>query len=224
MGRISAASDAFNEVYNKDLWSLDSNDWFKDQPGVESFETRMGRFVQLLQDFMRTNGVRRVVEFGCGFWSYARQIDWTGIEYDGFDVVDGPVRWNRDQYGAPNIRFHQLQDGTHLPAADLLISKDVLQHLPIADIQYYTDIFRRNYRFSLIASGVYPVEGTNSEIASGECRSLRLDLAPFNWPCAVLQRWDYVEFGNRAVKDFCLMSGSAEAPTATGATIRDSGT
>jgi len=35
------------------------------------------------------------------------------------------VRWNRDHHGADNIRFHLLEDGTRLPAADFLISKDV---------------------------------------------------------------------------------------------------
>ena len=118
MGRIKAANGAFSEIYNKDVWALDSAEWTAEQAGYEPLESCYARFVALLQDFMRHNRVRSVVEFGCGFWSYARAIDWSGIEYDGFDIVDGPVRWNRDHHGAANIRFH-------LPAADFLISKDV---------------------------------------------------------------------------------------------------
>ena len=221
MGRIKAANSAFSEIYNKDVWALDSGEWHAQQAGYEPLESCYARFVALLQDFMRHNRVRSVVEFGCGFWSYAREIDWSGIEYDGFDIVDGPVRWNRDHHGADNIRFHRLEDGTRLPPADLLISKDVLQHLPIADICYYTDIFRRNYRFSIIASGVFPDHDTNSEIAAGDCRSLRLDLPPFDIPCAVLQRWEYIEFGKPVVKDVCLVTGLPESAAAGGAIVRD---
>ncbi len=104
------------------------------QAGYEPLESCYARFVALLQDFMRHNRVRSVVEFGCGFWSYAREIDWSGIEYDGFDIVEGPVRWNRDHHGADNIRFHRLEDGTRLPPASQLISAlnlAVLHSLPL---------------------------------------------------------------------------------------------
>lgn len=221
MGRIKAAHSVFEEIYSKDLWKLESADWTKETAGYEPLDSCLDRFVKLAQDFMRLNGVRSVVEFGCGFWNYARAIDWSGIQYDGFDVVDGPIRWNRDHYGADNIRFHVLADGTWLPAADLLISKDVLQHLPNADVEYYTGIFRRNYRFSLIGNSVYPDHNTNADIPAGDCRSLRLDLPPFNLPCAVLQRWEYLEFGERVVKHFCLMTGLPEAASARGVAVRD---
>lgn len=221
MGRIVAASEAFSQIYGNDAWALQSSEWHAEQPGLESLDSCLKRFVGLLHEFMRNNGVRSVVEFGCGFWSYARELDWSGIEYDGFDIYEGAVRWNRDQFASPNIRFHLLEDGCRLPAADLLVSKDVLQHLPIADVQYYLDIFRRNYRFSIIGNGVYPDENTNGEIPAGGCRSIRLDRAPFDLPCAVLQRWEYPEFGIRAVKDFCLVQGLPEAATASGAVVRD---
>lgn len=150
MGRIKAANGAFSEIYNKDVWALDSAEWTAEQAGYEP-----------------------------------------------------------------------LEDGTRLPAADLLISKDVLQHLPIADVRYYTDIFRRNYRFSIIASGVFPDHDTNTEIAPGECRSLRLDLPPFDLRCAVLQRREYIEFGKPVTRDVCLMTGLPESAAAGGAIVRD---
>ena len=116
MGRIKAANGAFSEIYSRDVWALDSAEWTAEQPGYEPLESCYARFVALLQEFMRHNRVVSVVEFGCGFWSYARAIDWRGIEYDGFDIVDGPIRWNRDHHGADNIRFHLLEDGMRLPA------------------------------------------------------------------------------------------------------------
>jgi len=224
MGRIEAANSAFSAIYSKDLWALASQEWTAEHAGYEPLDSCYARFVRLLQDFVRHNNVRSVVEFGCGFWNYAASIDWGGIEYDGYDVVEGPIRWNRDHHAAANIRFHVLADGTRLPAADLLISKDVLQHLPNADVSYYTDIFRRNYRFSLIANSVFPDHDTNRDIPAGDCRSLRLDLPPFDLPCAVLQRWEYLEFGNPVVKHVCLLTGLPESASARGAIVRDAGT
>lgn len=224
MGRLVAASEAFTEIYNKDLWSLQSAEWQAEHAGYESLESCMQRWTTLLGEFMRNNRIRSVVDFGCGFWSYAKALDWSGVEYDGFDVYEGVVRWNHDQHAAPNVRFHVLEDGTRLPAADLLITKDVLQHLPLADVHYYLDIFRRNYRFSIIGNGVFPEDNLNGEIPAGDCRSIRLDLAPFALPCAVLQRWEYIEFGARVAKEFCLLQGLPEAAQARGAIVRDSGT
>ena len=50
-----------------------------------------------------------------------------GIEYDGYDVVEGPIRWNHDHYGAPNIRFHLLEDGTRLESRADAVPGDAAQ-------------------------------------------------------------------------------------------------
>jgi hypothetical protein len=74
MGRIKAANGAFSEIDNKDVWALDAAEWTAEQAGYEPLESCYARFVALLQDFMRHNRVRSVVEFGCGFWSCARAV------------------------------------------------------------------------------------------------------------------------------------------------------
>jgi hypothetical protein len=221
MGRIDAASAAFTEIYSKDLWHLISDQWANTPPGFESLESRMKRLAHLIQEFIKNNNVQSVVDFGCGFSSYTKMVDWKGVEYDGFDIVKGVIDYNIHTCATDTFRFHHVVDGTRLPSADLLISKDVLQHLPTADVQYYLDIFKRNYKFAIIGNDVFPDDNTNGDTPPGGYRALRLDLPPFNWPCAVVQRWESVEFGVHTVKHFCLMMTS-NAATATGAIIRNS--
>ena len=93
-------------------------------------------------------------------------------------------------FGSHNIRFI-CADGLNdnLPTADLLICKDVLQHLPNAYITALIPQFKK-YRYCLITdnsdvildgllyTALYPL---NQDIASiGLCRPIDLRQDPFN--------------------------------------------
>lgn len=212
MGLISDAQTAFTEIYDKDLWGLATGEWSAPRPGEEPEAERQARLVALIESLIALNGVRSVVEFGCGYWSYARQIDWSGLEYDGFDVVEDVVASNRREHGRDNIRFHRIADGVELPKADLLISKDVLQHLPTAHVQYYLAAFSARFRFMLIGNDVAPADNLNGETHAGGYRALRLELPPFDRPNVVLQSWTSADFGVHTVKNFCLVLGSPGGP------------
>ncbi len=206
MSRIEAAQAAFTEIYDKDVWQLRKKGWAL---GAVQRE-RWTRFTALIQDFMALNGVTSVVEFGCGKWGYARMIDWTGIRYDGFDVVPRLIDRNRRRHEQPNVQFHLLQPGTKLPKADLLISKDVLQHLPTEDVHYYLGTFKKLYKHMLIMNDVVPVENMNGDVAHGGYRSLSFDRAPFDEKLAVLQKWEGSDFGIAWIKHFCLLMGDPD--------------
>ena len=207
MDRITEARTAFEEVYSKDLWGLNTDGYNIPTPGIETEDSRNKRFSTLLQDLITLNGVKSVVEFGCGWWRYMLGVDLTGVSYDGFDVVDRVVNDNRRAYSAPNIRFHRSHPGIRLPKADMLICKDVLQHLPNEDVLYYLSVFKANFRFMVIVNDCFPDDDINGHIAHGGYRGLRLEQAPFNYPNVVLQQWRCVDFGILILKNFCLLQG-----------------
>ena len=208
MGLITEAQTAFTEIYDKDLWGLATGEWSAARPGEEPEGERQARLVALIESLIALNRIRSVVEFGCGYWSYAGRIDWSGVEYDGFDVVEDVVASNNREHGRPNIRFHRIVDGVELPQADLLISKDVLQHLPTAHVQYYLAAFDARFKFMLIGNDVVPADNLNGDTRAGGYRALRLELPPFDRPNAVLQSWTSSDFGVHTVKNFCLLLGS----------------
>ena len=195
--RIEAARDAFSKVYSSDDWGLGA---MPDQPERRQFMTN------LLEDFIRAHAVTSIAEYGCGFWNYTRYIDYTNKTYDGYDVVPGVIEYNSKVYGTDNIRFHLLTETTKPAPADLLICKDVLQHLPPADIIHYLALFRATFRYSLIINDIAPEDNTNGEIPHGGYHTINLAVPPFNVNVEIIAEWDAPDFGRNYRKQCCLLS------------------
>ncbi len=203
MGRVSDAQKVFSNIYRDNIWGKGS--------GVGSLPEYTAAYRSLVQTFLRDNKIQSVVDFGCGDWQFSKLIDWGEIDYQGFDVVESVILENQRAFGRKNIRFQVLNDSSALPPADLLICKDVLQHLPIDDIKHYLAVFRRLYRHMLITNDVYPDRTTNTEIEHGAWRGIRLDRRPFNENLAVLLKWDVTAYGQHWVKHTCHLTGNPDA-------------
>jgi len=133
-----------------------------------------------IERFIKENEVRSVTDLGCGDWQFSRLIDWSDVDYVGFDVVGHLIERNRREYGRKNIRFQQFEDVSDLPGGDLLLSKEVLQHLPNEIVLNYLEEIRRKYKFALLTNAIEPSDIANRDIVAGDWRPLRLDQPPFN--------------------------------------------
>jgi SAM-dependent methyltransferase len=138
---------------------------------------------RFLAQFMADNKIQSVVDAGCGDWEFSHKIDWTGIDYKGYDIVAKVVEANKAKYAKANVQFfvgNIVEDD--LPAADLLISKHVLQHLPNADVQRFLDKQVKKYKHVLLTNGVHAVlmTGSNRDIKPGDYRELDITRPPFN--------------------------------------------
>lgn len=175
---------AFEKVYATNEWGHGSGE------GSAPKHTR--GYVQFLQAFLKRHQVRSVVDMGCGDWQFSRYVDWTGIQYLGFDLVRSVIDSNQKRFAKPDIQF-KCYDGdfSQLPTADLLLVKDVLQHLSNENIRAFFPILNR-YRLCLITNCVNPHGPTVSkDIRDGEFRYLDLRLAPYE-----LQAEEVFEFTN----------------------------
>ena len=195
--RIANARDAFSKVYASDQWSLGA---------IPASAERIRHLTDLFEEFIRAHKISSVAEYGCGFWNYTRHIDWTGKTYDGYDVVPGVIEYNSKVYGTDNVRFHLLTETTKPAPADLLICKDVLQHLPPADIIHYLALFRETFRYSLIINDIAPEDNTNGEIPHGGYHTINLAAQPFNANVEIIAEWDAPDFGINYRKQCCLLS------------------
>lgn len=171
-----ALTDAFRSIYIEDRWTNGSG------PGSVASSTIEYR--AFVERFIRENDVRTVTDLGCGDWQFSRLMDWSGVDYVGFDVVDFLIDRNRAAHGRTNIRFEVLNDIGDLPGGDLLLSKEVLQHLPNALVAEYVREIRKKYRLALITNAIEPVAIANGDIEPGDWRPLRLDRPPFDVPGA----------------------------------------
>lgn len=170
------AEEAFTKIYQSGKWN---------EKGFSLSGAGIGvnrGYVAFLQEFMRKNGIRTVVDLGCGDWQFSQYIDWSGIQYAGYDVVEYVIERNQRLFAAPSVMFiHADAIETDLPEADLLICKDVLQHLPNGDVG---KLIRQLSKFKhcLITNDVYPKTKSshNPNIVRGSYRPIDLTQPPFN--------------------------------------------
>lgn len=183
---------AFDDVYTSGLWGRNAAGGGTSGSGSSVKATALYR--AFLQQFMADNGVTSVVDAGCGDWSFSQLIDWTGIDYKGYDIVASVVAQDQQKFAKPNIQFFEgdIID-SDLPPADLLISKHVMQHLPNADVQKFLAKQLPKYKHVLLTDGVdrATLSAPNVDIAAGAYRTLDPTQPPFGIPgIKVLTYWD----------------------------------
>jgi SAM-dependent methyltransferase len=172
---------AFEKIYRDADWGKNSGGIGNSGTGSTLEATALYR--QYLQDFMKANDIKSVVDAGCGDWEFSQKIDWTGIDYKGYDIVAKVIEADKAKYGKPNIQFFTgniVEED--LPPADLLISKHVLQHIPNADVKKFLDKQLKKYKHVLLTNGVHEIllTGNNADIKPGEYRLLELMKPPFD--------------------------------------------
>ena len=127
-----SAAGAFSAIYSKHSWKTEGAESLSG-PGSDPVRTRAYR--RLLEKLLRRHRVRSVVDLGCGDWASSRLVDWSGIDYLGLDVVPVAIEHCQTHYSRSGVRFEVcdlIQEEP--PPADLLICKEVLQHLPSAGV------------------------------------------------------------------------------------------
>ena len=92
------------------------------------------------------------------------------------------------QYESARVRFSVSNADTQYEAADLLIVKDVLQHLPLADARHIIDQLPR-FRLAVLVNDGVPrmpnldVSHDGSEMRAGLYRSIDVTMPPFKLSC-----------------------------------------
>jgi len=179
---IDRTAKAFEKVYKDKLWGTNANG--KGYSGYGSTAQATVLWRTFLQQFMKENNIKSVVDAGCGDWESTNDTDWTGIDYKGYDIVDSVIQADKAKYEKPNIHFFTGNVvTTDLPAADLLIVKHVLQHLSNAEVaQLLTQVPK--YKHVLLVDSVNNITltGDNKDISAGDFREMDPTKPPFEVP------------------------------------------
>lgn len=174
----SPAEECFTNIYKKGLWGR------VDFSGGGSEYIYNERYARFLERFVKENEIQSVVDLGCGDWLISRHINWGSVQYLGLDVVPHIIEKLNTQFATENIQFSTCDCiNEELPEADLLICKDVLQHLTNSDISKIIKQFD-NYKYVIIVNSVEPgsLTSTNPDIERGSCRPLDISKPPFSVP------------------------------------------
>lgn len=173
--------ERFTRIYTSNAWGS------KETPcGPGSTLEACAPIIAKLPIWLDLHSVRSIVDLGCGDFHWMSQVDLGEIEYDGYDIVKEAVQ-AASKHSASNIAFHHADIlAMQIPKVDLVICKDVLIHLPDADVL----TLLQNIRSSgtrLLASTTSP--GWNNAFRSGmkagEFSPVDLEAAPFLLPPAI---------------------------------------
>ena len=168
----------FTNIYHNKTWG--TNRQGEGHSGGGSTLQSTEQYRKFLQNFLLTHQITSVVDLGCGDWEFSKSMNWTNINYLGIEVVKSLVEKNQTKYGSLTINFVHMSDSSDLPSSDLLIIKDVLQHLSNQDIFTILGQFPK-YKYVLITNDIdqKTLTSTNPDIPSGEYRVLDLTKHPF---------------------------------------------
>jgi len=174
--RQSPLTQTFNRIYSEGVWGRDVAGAGTSGSGSTLEITREYR--AYLQEFIKKHRVTSIVDAGCGDWSFSRTIDWADASYLGVDIASDVIEADRKNHEKGKIAFRVGDITEELPAADLLISKDVLQHLPNALVQKFirNNLRRGKYKWVLLTND----RGRgNADTVPGGYRAIDLAAPPF---------------------------------------------
>src|SRR5262245_38280912 len=163
----------FRRFYVENLWQAES----VSGPGSTPWPTAVIR--QRLPALFRELEVTTLLDAPCGDFNWLSTCE-LPPSYIGCDVVRELIDDVRRRHGRPGRRFEHL-DLTRdpLPAADLILCRDCLGHLPFAAIAEALANFRASGARYLLAT-TFPRWANNSDIvSSGDWRPLNLECPQF---------------------------------------------
>ena len=173
----SPLTQTFNRIYTEGVWGRDAAGEGTSGTGSTLEITRQYR--AYVQDFLKTHRVTSVVDAGCGDWTFSSTIDWGSASYLGVDIASDVIDTVRRKHEKGRITFRVGDITEELPAADLLISKDVLQHLPNELVHKFirNNLKKGKYKWVLLTNDR---GGANGDTVPGGYRAINLAAPPFD--------------------------------------------
>lgn len=143
-------STIFSEIYKNNGWGGQKGQFYSG-PGSHNYFIK--EYVKVVANFIVENSLYNIVEIGCGDFNVTNGIldkldkkDYV-YKYTGYDVVKPLIERNNTLYGSPKVNFVRKDScvGT-IKGGDLLIIRQVLQHLNNKSIKQIVDKFK-NYKY-----------------------------------------------------------------------------
>ena len=169
-------TDTFNRIYAEGTWGKDVAG--KGTSGTGSTVEITREYRVYVEHFMKKHSVKSVVDAGCGDWSFSSTMDWGDASYLGVDIASDVIAAVRNKHEKGRIKFQVGDITDELPAAELLISKDVLQHLSNELVHKFirNNLRKGKYKWVILTND----RGSeNRDVASGGYRAIDLAAPPF---------------------------------------------
>jgi len=189
LGQLSLP-DAFDEVYKRGMWKQGAS-----PSGLGSEGLLAEQYIALVENYAARYNLRTVVDGGCGDFSVGSRLAPSFERYIALDVSPRIIELNRQRYAElvkKNVTFDTADmTATTFPTADLVVIRQVLQHLTNAQIEkILQNLEASNWRRALITESVHDPRNNPSPNLDLPSHSVRtrtsigsgvfLDKPPFN--------------------------------------------
>jgi 2-polyprenyl-3-methyl-5-hydroxy-6-metoxy-1,4-benzoquinol methylase len=150
--RELSVSETFARIYNDRKWHVNrsSNIRFDSGPGSAGHAAK--QYVEWIRKIISEHNIRSAVDLGCGDFQIGARIAPMLDSYIGLDVVEELLDANRQ--GSPTNATFRFLDATlqTIPSADVILIRQVLQHLSNAEIMQVIGNIPPNTRVVLTES------------------------------------------------------------------------
>lgn len=184
--KSKSLQEVFEAIYADNKWGGTKGQYCS---GTGSNEEHASLYATAVKALIAENGIRTVLDLGCGDFAVARRFQAPGLQYVGADIVEGLVRYNQEHYSTPDISFRHLNIvSEELPDAELCLVRQVLQHLSNSEVGAILAKLRK-YKFVLItehypAPSITPIPNLDKPHGSDtriyDDSAIYLDRPPFN--------------------------------------------
>ena len=176
----NSRENVFAAIYRRNLWS-----GMESRSGRASSLGHTARVREALPKLIHKYGIQTMVDVPCGDFHWMRELNPQQLirEYWGFDIVTELAKQNQERFGSATVHFGALDIAATIPpAADLILCRHLLIHLPLQDCLKVIRNFKQSgSRYLLITNNMDALE--NAEIPFiGSYRRRNLTIAPFNFP------------------------------------------
>lgn len=209
-GKLSRA-EVFSKIYSEGMWGVGSGSGSQDEFALP--------YADFVIAFARQQGIRSIVDIGCGDLRVGKKLIAAGFTYIGVDIVSDLIESHKRDFARPGVTF-VCMDATEAvpPGADLCLIRQVLQHLSNSEIAQLLSNCKQ-YRWILVTEHL-PIEeaavpnldkphGPGIRLSRTPRSGVFLEHPPFSLPASNVFEWPFS--ANEVLRTF-LVENSAAAP------------
>ena len=166
----------FDDIYVSKKWGF--------QSGSGSDPVNAKVWINLVNRILEMPEFTSILDIGCGDWRLGSQYNLASKNYLGLEVSEEALRIC-SEFSDANVRFVQGDaELIEFPKVDLILIKDVLQHLNSKSIAEIFSKIQQSCKVALICNDF---DSKNSDISNGGYRGLDLRKEPFLFDLPILE-------------------------------------
>lgn len=145
-GTALSKAEAFSEIYRRNVWpGLLS----RSGPGSDPFHPMVRIAVTAIDMALDLLAARSLLDAACGdaAWMVAAVLSRRSVQYTGVDIVQHVIEENQRSFPSHRFLAADCSSNAELPQADVVFSKETLNHMFVEDAVQALKCFRRSSRY-----------------------------------------------------------------------------